>query len=90
MAEAEELAHVHSGFARLIVVGLNEQDEAIGFGEGERAKEQAVDDGEDGGVRADAERQGEDRDGGEARRLSQGPKTEAEVLPQGFHRKLLG
>jgi hypothetical protein len=42
--------------------------------EGQRLEENRVDDGEHGGVRADAERKGRDGDGGERRGFTEKPK----------------
>ena len=57
-----------------------ELDEAVGLVEGERAEHGGVDDGEDGGVGADAE--GEDEDGadGEGGVVAEGAEGLAEVL----------
>ena len=44
-----------------------QDDEAVGRAIGQRTHQDAVHDGEDRGVRADAEREREDNDGGEAR-----------------------
>ena len=45
--------------------GRKEVDQSRGIVIGQRAKKDRIDDAEDGGVRADAEREGEDGDGGE-------------------------
>ena len=44
-----------------------EGDELVRFGKRERLEQDRVDHAEDGGVRADPERESEDRDDGEAR-----------------------
>ena len=53
------------------VVELAEQGEAVRLRHRQRAYEQLIDDAEDGGVGADAEREGEDGHGGEAGMLEQ-------------------
>jgi hypothetical protein len=53
--------------------------------EGEGAEENAVDDAEDGGVRADTEGQGEDHHDGEARSFAKSSQGIAEVLDQHSH-----
>ncbi len=50
----------------------------------DRSEHGAVDDGEDGGVDADREGEGEDGDGGETRRFAQLPEGEFEILDHGF------
>ena len=50
-----------------------------------RTQEQAIDKGEDGGVRADAERQRQHCDGSETAALCQRANRVAKVLPEGFH-----
>jgi len=57
-------------------------DELLGVGEGERVEQRRVDDAEDGGRGADAERDGQDGDGREARRLAQEPRGKADVQRQ--------
>ena len=51
-----------------------------------RIEEHRAHDGEDGRVRADAEREAEDRDCGCAALLAKGSEREAKVLEDGFHR----
>ncbi len=53
--------------------------------DGERAVEDRVDDAEDGAVDPDAERQGENRDDGEARRAAEAAKGVAGVLEERLH-----
>ncbi len=55
--------------------------------EGQRAKEDGVNDAEDGGVRADAERQRENRDGSKPRRLRQHAQPVSQILPKRPHRR---
>ncbi len=57
-----------------------EPDEAVGVGEREWAKDDGVDDAEDGGVCADAERESEDGDEGEAGIFAERAKGVAEIL----------
>ena len=58
-------------------------DKAIGQTERQRLQQHAVDDAEHRRRRADAERDGHDRDGGEAGRARHQPHAIAEVLPRG-------
>src|SRR5258708_17677507 len=51
----------------------------------EGAEKDGVDDGEDGGIGADAESEGEHGDGGEAWSLAEHPQPESEVLKKGLH-----
>ena len=48
------------------------------------AQDRAVDDGKDGGVHANGERERENGDGGEAWRLGELPERETEILDHGF------
>ena len=52
---------------------------------GSGRKEHCVNDTEDGGIRADAEGEGEDRDDGETRLLQQDPCRVTQILKQGVH-----
>ena len=54
-------------------------DETLRFVHGERTQEHLVERREDGGIGADAEREGEHRDGRDERRLGQRAEGEAEV-----------
>src|SRR5262249_40547937 len=51
----------------------------------QRFQQRPVDDAEDSGVRADAERQRESGNNGTSSTLAQYPESDANVLPQGFH-----
>ena len=59
-------------------------DEFVGMREWERAKENGIDDGEDGGVGADAESESEDSDGGESRGFSEEAQGETRVVEERF------
>lgn len=60
-----------------VVVGrFFRDDDALGIFERERAEEDAMEEGEDGGVRADPEGEGEDDDGGVAGRFEEGAEGE--------------
>src|SRR5579871_6238768 len=63
-----------------IGLALVEHNELLGMRIGNRIEQHGVDDGEEGSVRADAERQSEDGDGGEARTFAQCPSGEARIL----------
>jgi hypothetical protein len=57
--------------------------QAVGFGIWKRLQEHAIYDGEDGGVGADTQCQGQDRNRGEGAILRQGPKSVAKILQEG-------
>jgi hypothetical protein len=59
-------------------------DQPLRLAERQRAQERGVQQSEDGHVGANTESEGEDGDGGEARRLSQHAEPLAKVLPGGF------
>jgi hypothetical protein len=59
-----------------------EGDELAGLWVGERIEENAVDNGEEGGVGANAESQSENGDGGEERRLAERAKSVTKVLQE--------
>ena len=60
--------------------------ELVRFGEWKRIEEYTVDDGEEGGVGADAQSESEDGDGGEAGILEEHAHAVADVLPKIHHR----
>src|ERR1044072_7815454 len=62
--------------------------QVVWFAERQRAKQQGIDDTEDCGVSADAERQRDYCNGGEARMFDKSPNTIADVLQYGFHQFL--
>ena len=53
--------------------------DAVGVGVGKRVQQNGVDEGEHRGGSADAEREGEHRDGGEARVAEEGAKAVANI-----------
>ena len=59
-------------------------DDAIGLGVGKAAQEYGIDHGEDGAIRADAEREHGDGGRGEGRVLGQHAGTESKVAKHGF------
>jgi len=59
-AEAAEFGRGQAHLAGLVFIGFGELDDAVGLREWKRSEENAVDDGEDGGVRSDSESEGED------------------------------
>ena len=80
------LAHVADFGARQAAVGAGDvgahmanADETTGVGIRQLGKHDAVEHAEERGVRAHAQRQGHDRDGGEAGRLREGSKSESQV-----------
>jgi len=72
--------------ARDVVLPHHRQPVRIGIGE--RPEEQRVDDAEDGGVGADAERERGNGDEGESRRADQEARRVAEVLDEVSHSSL--
>ena len=62
-----------------------EHDDAIGIGEVGRLEQNGVDDGEDGGVGADAKCERGDGGGGESATLPEHAEGVAEVLEECFH-----
>ena len=57
----------------------------VGFGVRKRLQQHAIHETEDGGIRANADCQGGNRDGGEPGALPEGPQTEAKVLEEFVH-----
>src|SRR5271167_1346015 len=80
-----KLAHVEASFFALLLITFHELDKAIRLGKRERAEEDAVDDGEDGGVRANAQSQGQYRDQSERWGFCQHAQAVSKVLPEGGH-----
>ena len=62
--------------------GVEQAHQPIGFVEGQRLQQHAVDDAEDRGRGADAKREGEDGRGREARLLPEHARGVAQVLPE--------
>ena len=62
--------------------GRRERHDAIGIGKGQRLEEHGIDDGEDRGIGADAERQHEHREDRESRIPPKRAQGVADVLPQ--------
>jgi hypothetical protein len=82
-AEIEKRAGGQSAEAEL-VLDFVDGDDPVGFLVRKRAKEDRISDAENGGVRANAERERQDGDGGEARRFQELPKGVTEI---GDHKK---
>ena len=70
-----------------VLIERRNRDELLRVVDGQRAEEKRIDDGEDGGAGADADRQRQDRRRGERRRAPQRAERVADVLPQ--HRGVL-
>ncbi len=68
-------------------VAIADGHEPLGIRIRQRAQEDGVDHGEDGGVGADAERQRDQRRGGEAGRAPQHAEAVAQVLPQHLEKR---
>jgi hypothetical protein len=64
------------------VVHVHER-QAVRVGVGQRVEQHRFHDAEDGGIRADAQRQRRQRDGGEARRSPEEPQRVTDVLEHG-------
>jgi hypothetical protein len=60
-------------------------DQPIGIGIGQRVEHHALHDGEDGGIGADGERQGQDRCRRERRTAYEPPRRVPNLLPQTIH-----
>ncbi len=73
-----------AGFAAPCLV-RESRHEPVGFAVGQRAEEDRIDDGEDGGVRADAEGQGRDRHRGHAGPPGDGPQALPQVSKELAH-----
>src|SRR5262249_42487877 len=75
----------HGRDGHLLIAGtaLPQSDEPLLFAKRERTKEDAMDHAEQGGVGANAEREGEHGDDGEAGILLQLPQTEMNIAPHG-------
>src|ERR1043165_5941759 len=66
--------------------GFKQRHQLAGIGKRQRPQEHGVDDAEDGGVGADAERERDRRDDAQAGRLHQHAQAKLYVLNDGFHR----
>ena len=75
--------------AAVMVSFAGEPDELVRVLDGEALQQELVDEREDGGVRADAERQREDRYRGEERRLQERAERVAEVLQDSGHARFI-
>jgi hypothetical protein len=73
----------------LIAVIVPDDGEPVGIAVGHGAKQDAVDDAEDSGVRADAKRERQDGDEREAGALLEDANGKSEVLPERLHRNSL-
>src|SRR5262249_20519715 len=65
-------------------MGFGDDDEAIGIGVWQGAQQDGVNDGEDGGVGADSEGDGQESDASESGILTQDAQRVANVVPGGF------
>ena len=68
-----------------MAIGLPHHREPVEVGDGRRAQEHAVDDAENRGVRADSQREGQDRDNGESAVRDELPDGEPKVLEKRLH-----
>ena len=80
-----EKRDVAFGNARRPRVFAFEEDDAFGVRKRKRTQENAVDEAEDSGIGADAERERNDGDGGEAFLLQQHAGSVADVVQEGCH-----
>ncbi len=78
-----ELRHI-CAWARSSWTGVQQLDQRLRIRIGERLEQHGVDDGEDGGVDADAYGDDHDRDSGEAGSLGERAEGEAKIAPQVF------
>ena len=82
--------HLHAAAAiahhdeRTLRIVIGRANEAIRIGERQWTKKNAVDQAEDGGVSADAQRKSQDSHGCETEVLAQRPQRKGEVLEQRF------
>ena len=95
MGLAHVVTDVRGGGSRLgghfvgALEGVSQDDQMVWGGEGQRAEENAGDDGKDGGGGSDAQGQHEDGGDGESWRLTQLAESVASVL-QGLRHPLIG
>jgi hypothetical protein len=77
---------VHAVAGVFVVCGHSpDRDERVGIVKGQGTQQRGVDQTEDHGIRADAQRQRECSDDGDAGTLDQHPQSIVEVLPEGLH-----
>src|SRR6202041_2012647 len=81
-----KLPHVQTILFTLLFIAFHELDDAVRLGKRQRAEKDAIDDGEDGGVRADTKCESQNGDDGEAGRPCQYTQTVSKVLPEGGHK----
>ena len=72
-------------FSKVVAV-LVEDGQFLRMRKGQGIEKDAIHDGEDGGVRADTERQRENRDCSKPRRLRQRAQAVSQILPERLHR----
>jgi hypothetical protein len=72
---------------RALGIRAGDADEILGLGEWQRAKKNVIDETEDGGVGADAERESQGGDEGERGRLAEDAKGIAQVLEKSFEER---
>ncbi len=77
---------VAAPIASVVAAAHGEEDEFLGIFDGEKAEEDLVEEGEDGGICADAEGQGEDGDDSEAGSAGKGAESVFEVAKRGVER----
>jgi hypothetical protein len=80
VAPVIKIVWIRNGDLRLVRVALGQDDQLVGFRIGERLEQDRVDDAKDGGVRANAERERENSDESEPRRLPELAQSVTEVV----------
>ena len=73
--------------AARLSAGVVDEEEALRVGDGKGLQQHRVDQGEDGGIRAEAKREGKDRNRREAGVLAEGSEGVAQILHRGFEER---
>ena len=82
-AKIAQVEVVHGKLGEALIL-IEDAYDAAGIGVGERAQEHAVNHAEDGGIGADAQRDGENNDGGEAGTFGERARAVAQVAEENF------
>jgi len=82
--EERVVASVPGARSDAAVIAVTQTNKILGVADGQIFEEDGVDEGEDGGVGADAERESENNGGGEAGSLRELTKSETQVLQEMF------
>jgi hypothetical protein len=79
----------HRETAIFFAAKRGDANQAVGVAIGQGAQQQRVDEAEDGGVRADSQRQRQRDNESETGLFDERPRAVAQVLPECFHERLL-